>query len=81
MKNKPVFFRRYGVSLALAVVGGFLEAYTYVTRDGVFANAQTGNVVLMGQNFLLGNWDQGIDYMFPVISWGSVVIPSRRAAR
>ena len=30
----------------LALVGGFLDAYTYITRDGVFATAQTGNTVL-----------------------------------
>ena len=29
----------------LALSGGFQDAYTYFTRDGVFANAQTGNVV------------------------------------
>lgn len=27
--------------------GGFLDAYTYLLRGGVFANAQTGNMVLM----------------------------------
>ena len=30
----------------LAFVGGYLDAYTYITRDGVFATAQTGNMVL-----------------------------------
>ena len=54
MKEQKLF-RRYGVSLALAVVGGFLEAYTYVTRDGVFANAQTGNIARMGLNLAQGN--------------------------
>lgn len=53
----------------LSFSGGLQDAYTFNIRDRVFANAQTGNVVLMGQNFLLGNWDQGIDYMFPVISF------------
>lgn len=35
------------VGLALAFAGGFFDAYTYLTRGGVFANAQTGNIVLM----------------------------------
>ena len=30
----------------LALAGGFLDAYTYICRGGVFANAQTGNIVL-----------------------------------
>jgi uncharacterized membrane protein YoaK (UPF0700 family) len=34
------------MGMILALVGGFLDAYTYVTRDGVFATAQTGNTVL-----------------------------------
>ena len=32
----------------LALVGGFLDAYTYLCRGNVFANAQTGNIVLFG---------------------------------
>ena len=28
-------------------MGGFLDAYTYLSRNGVFATAQTGNIVLM----------------------------------
>ena len=31
----------------LAFTGGFLDAYTYLLRGGVFANAQTGTMVLM----------------------------------
>jgi hypothetical protein len=34
--------------LLLAGAGGFLDAYTFVGRGGVFANAQTGNIVLLG---------------------------------
>ena len=33
--------------LLLAGAGGFLDAYTFVGRGGVFANAQTGNIVLL----------------------------------
>ena len=32
----------------LAAIGGFLDSYTYIARGGVFANAQTGNLVLLG---------------------------------
>lgn len=40
------------VCLMLAVVGGFLDAYTYTLKGGVFANAQTGNFVLLGINII-----------------------------
>ena len=34
----------------LSVSGGLQDAYTYIFRGKVFANAQTGNIVLLGQN-------------------------------
>lgn len=68
MKERKLF-RRYGVSLALATVGGFLEAYTYVTRDGVFANAQTGNIARMGLNLAQGNVLLTLRYLIPVIAF------------
>ena len=36
------------LGMLLAAVGGFLDAYTYLSRGKVFANAQTGNLVLLG---------------------------------
>lgn len=38
-------------SAFLALSGGFQDAYTYNTRNEVFSNAQTGNVVLMRSAF------------------------------
>ena len=52
-------------SMFLALSGGFQDAYTYNCRDEVFSNAQTGNVVLMSQNFLEGNFTAGLRYLFP----------------
>ncbi len=43
-------------SAFLALSGGLQDAYTYNTRDGVFSNAQTGNVVLMSQHLMRGEW-------------------------
>ena len=47
-------------SMFLALSGGFQDAYTYFTRDEVFSNAQTGNVVLMSTHLMMGEWMQGI---------------------
>ena len=33
----------------LSASGGLQDAYTYIGRGKVFANAQTGNIVLMSQ--------------------------------
>ena len=54
-------------SAFLAVSGGFQDAYTYNARDEVFCNAQTGNVVLMSQHFMAGQWMAGLSYFFPII--------------
>ena len=65
-------------SIFLAMSGGFQDAYTYFTRDEVFSNAQTGNVVLMSQNFMTGNWMGGLRYLFPLIAFAVGVIAAER---
>ena len=35
------------VGLFLALSGGFMDAYSYINRGKVFANAETGNIILM----------------------------------
>ena len=32
----------------LSAVGGFTDVYSYLFRGGVFANAVTGNLVILG---------------------------------
>ena len=63
----------FRLSAILSFSGGLQDAYTYNIRDHVFANAQTGNVVLMSQNFMTGNWRSGIHYMFPLLSFAAGV--------
>jgi uncharacterized membrane protein YoaK (UPF0700 family) len=46
----------FAIASVFAIVGGFLDAYSYLARGGVFANAQTGNVVLFGVRAAAGNW-------------------------
>ena len=40
----------------LSLSGGLQDAYTYVYRDKVFANAQTGNIVLLSQSIYERSW-------------------------
>ena len=56
----------YLIGALLAVAGGFLDAYTFLCRGGVFANAQTGNIVLLGVNLASGRWEEAITYLMPV---------------
>ena len=58
----------------LAVVGGYLDAYTYLLRGGVFANAQTGNIVLLGIRLAEGAWGQVGVYLIPVLTYAAGVL-------
>ena len=58
--------RRLAVLLALS--GGLMDAYTYIFRGQVFANAQTGNILLFGVNLSEGNFGEALRYFFPVDS-------------
>jgi uncharacterized membrane protein YoaK (UPF0700 family) len=44
------------IACLFAIVGGYLDAYSYLARGHVFANAQTGNVVLFGVRAAAGDW-------------------------
>ena len=52
----------------LAFVGGFLDAYTYICRGQVFANAQTGNIVLLGVKLSEEDFTEAIHYTTPIIA-------------
>ena len=56
-----------GIFLTLA--GGFQDAYSYNVRDHVFANAQTGNIVLLGQNIASGNLMHALRYLLPLAAF------------
>ena len=55
--------------MLLAIVGGFLDAYTFVGRGGVFCNAQTGNIVLLGVYLSLGRWQMALKHIPPIIAF------------
>ena len=57
----------------LSLSGGLQDAYTYHVRDQVFANAQTGNIVLLGQNIALGNWETAVRYLLPLAAFAAGV--------
>lgn len=57
------------IAALLAIVGGFLDAYTYVARGHVFANAQTGNIVLFGLHLAEGEWIPALSYFIPIAAF------------
>lgn len=57
------------LGILLAVVGGFLDAYTYICRGHVFANAQTGNIVLLGIHLTNQDWKKAGYYFVPILAF------------
>ena len=56
-----------GIFLTLS--GGFQDAYTYYTRGKVFANAQTGTIILLGHNAMNGDFTDAFRYLVPVLAF------------
>jgi uncharacterized membrane protein YoaK (UPF0700 family) len=58
----------------LASVGGFLDAFTFVEKGHVFANAMTGNVVLLGVFTAAGNWVQAGGHLLPILAFAFAIV-------
>ena len=57
------------LAIFLTLAGGFQDAYSYNCRGKVFANAQTGNIVLLGQNLAQGQWKTALHYLVPLCAF------------
>lgn len=56
-------------TLILTLSGGAQDAYSYIIRGGVFANAQTGNIVLLAANAVSGNFSAVPRYLVPLTAF------------
>lgn len=68
-------------AMALAAVGGFLDAYAFLSLGGVFANAQTGNVVLFGIGAGTGQWGEALRHLPPLAAFVVGMITVEALAR
>ena len=53
-------------AIFLSLSGGLQDVYTYLYRGKVFANAQTGNIVLCGVKLVEGDWGAVLHYLVPL---------------
>jgi uncharacterized membrane protein YoaK (UPF0700 family) len=67
--------------LLLASAGGFLDAYTFVGRGGVFANAQTGNIVLLAVATGERHWPAALLHVPPILAFMLGVAMAETLAR
>ena len=62
----------------LSLSGGLQDAYTYLFRGKVFANAQTGNIVLLSSNIMNGQWDRVLHYLVPLCAFALGVLVAEK---
>ncbi len=67
MSNTATNAERLTAACVLSMLGGFLDIYTYLYRGKVFANAVTGNMVLLGFNLTYGEWNQNSKYLLAIL--------------
>ena len=59
------------LAMVLACSGGLMDAYSFLGRDKVFANAQTGNLLLLGVNISTGAWQNVPHYLCPILGFAA----------
>ena len=59
----------FRTTVFLTLSGGFQDAYTYMGRGKVFANAETGNIVLMGAKLAEGDFKDAFFYLIPITAF------------
>lgn len=59
------------VTILLTLAGGLQDAYSYFLRGHVFANAQTGNIVLLSASLINGDMHKAASYMIPLLSFAA----------
>ena len=52
---------------SLTFLGGFCNAYTFVTRNGAMSNMHTGNMSRLGISIAQGNWSAAGKYFLPIL--------------
>ena len=76
-KQEPVLLEceKLWIFAMLIAAGGYLGAYTYTMRGGVFCNAQTANVVLLSMALGSGQWSQALYFLIPISAYmlGAVI--------
>lgn len=66
----------FEAAIFLTLSGGFQDAYTYCCRDKVFANAQTGNILIMSSHFFEGEVALALPYLVPIFCFVAGIFTS-----
>ena len=61
-------------AIFLSLSGGLQDAYTYFFRGKVYANAQTGNIVMLSENLFAGNLGRALYYLVPLVAFAGGIL-------
>src|SRR5690242_16423850 len=56
-------------ALLLTLANGFLDAHTYISRGGVFANVQTANVIFGAIDTSKREWAAALAHLWPLLAF------------
>ena len=68
-KQKKQTSDTFRLGLLLCLVGGFTDAYTFIMRGKVLANAQTGNMVFFALRLTERRWREALFYFLPIFAF------------
>jgi uncharacterized membrane protein YoaK (UPF0700 family) len=57
------------IAMLFTIAGGFMDAYSYLALGHVFANAQTGNIVLFAVYSSGGEWQAATRTIPPIVAY------------
>ena len=77
-KHRGQMSESFLTAVFLSLSGGLQDAYTYLFRGRVFANAQTGNIVLLSANIMDGKWDKAVHYLVPLTAFALGVLAAEK---
>ena len=60
--ENPIFL------MIMTFVGGYMNGYTYITRNNILANMHTANMSKLGINIALGEWLEALHYFIPIVT-------------
>lgn len=61
--EKPLFI------MIITFVGGYMNGYTYITRNNILANMHTANMSKLGISIALGEWLEALHYLIPIVTF------------
>ena len=67
--EKTATVERYHIFVFLMLSGGFMGAYSYFLKGGVFANAETANLLLLALHLAEMDWNAVLMTLVPILTF------------